>query len=113
LFTCPNLSKFTGIVPKLMSGNRMFYSTKLDAESVMYILFSIPNLQEMVAEQEIKGFVQEDDSQYGYDQEEGFVNPYQYVYPILGKAYKITSSLGKLTLGIGVSPTEVDGKSVE
>lgn len=112
LFSCPNLSKFTGIVPKLMSGNRMFFRTKLDAASVMYILFSIPNLQEMVAEQEIKGFVQEDDSQYGYDQEEGFINPYQYIYPVLGKAQRI-SGVGGLHLGIGVSPTEVDGKSVE
>lgn len=112
LFTCPNLSKFTGIVPKLVSGNRMFLSTKLDAESVMYILFSIPNLQEMVAEQEIKGFVQTDDSSYGYDQEEGFINQYRYVYPVLGKAQRI-SSVGGLHLGIGVSPTEVDGKSVE
>lgn len=112
LFSCPNLSKFTGIVPKLLSGSRMFFRTKLDAASVMYILFSIPNLQEMVAEQEIKGFVQEDDSQYGYDQEEGFINPYQYIYPVLGKAQRI-SSVGGLHLGIGVSPTEVDGKSVE
>lgn len=112
LFSCPNLSKFTGIIPKLMSGYRMFSNTKLNAESVMYILFSIPNLQEMVAEQEIKGFVQKDDSQYGYDQEEGFINQYQYVYPVLGKAYRI-SGVGELHLGIGVSSTEVDGKSVE
>lgn len=112
LFSCPSLSKFTGIVPKLMSGNRMFFRTKLDAESIMYILFSIPNLLEMVAEQEIKGFVQSDDSTYGYDQEEGFINQYQYVYPVLGKAYRI-SRAGGLHLGIGVSSTEVDGKSVE
>ena len=112
MFDCPNLRKFTGCLPKLISGLNMFKNTKLDATSVMYILFSIPNINELRAYYEEVGYVQPDDSEYGYEKEEGLINQAQFVHKLLGNK-NVVRNVGVLDIGIGVSPTEVDGKSVE
>lgn len=112
MFDCPNLRKFTGCLPKLLSGVDMFKNTKLDATSVMYILFSIPNINDLIAYYEEVGYVQPDDSVYGYEKEEGMINQAQFVHKVLGTK-NIVKNIGVLDIGIGVSSTEVDGKSVE
>ena len=105
---CSKLTSFSSDLSSLMDGRSMFYRCSLDAESVMYIAYTI---KDITAEKQLYTngtipYVTADEN-YKYSALKGFMEDGDYVYtyktPNLYTAIISASNVGKLTLGINVS----------
>lgn len=93
-----NMTTFCGTLQSLISGQRMFNYCKLSPSSVMYIINTIRDLTE-------ERIISPSGSE-GWQQDGSYIISLDDIY-----TRTISSSyVGKLTLGIGVSSTPVNGK---
>lgn len=107
------LTTFVSDLSSLVCGNSMFYTTKLSSKSVMYIINTIKDLaaEKKLYQDGVIPYVTYEN--YKYSAPSGFTEDGKYVYsyktnngggnPYITTTSLSTSSVGKLTIGIGVT----------